>query len=112
MRQSISQRLADLAEKEPADNRVATATSALRSVTARNEVPERPNAAYLRHLILALTGDRTTPVEIQAECVELMRAINANDLTKITELVARVGRLADAEGFILPRLDREPSQGE
>lgn len=98
MRHSISQRLAELAEKEPADNRIA-----------HNEVPERPSAAYLRHLILALVADRATPSKIQAECITLMRAINSNDLPKITELVARLARLADAEGLLLPRLDNEPS---
>lgn len=80
--------------------------------TPDNEVPERPSAAYLRHLILALVADSATPMQVQAECVTLMRAINSNDLPKITELVARLARLADAEGFLLPRLDEEPSHRE
>ena len=112
MKRPVSQTLAERAEKEPAESRTAKATPALIPTSSRNEVPERPTAAYLRHLILALAGDATTPLVIQAECVKLMRAISANNLIEITELVVRLGHLADAEGFTLPRLDREPSQGE
>lgn len=108
MRQPTSQRRGHWPDKEPADSRVATITPLVGPATARNEVPERPSAAYLRHLILALIDDRTTPISIQGECVKLMRAINSNDLPKITELVVRLARLADAEGFTLPRLDKEP----
>jgi|SRR3970040_2134634 len=110
MRHSTSERLAELAKEQPADNRMATTTRPVGLATAHNEVPERPSAAYLRHLIITLVADKTTPSKIQTECVTLMRAINANDLPKITELVARLARLADAEGFTLPRLDRGRSQ--
>lgn len=112
MRHSISQRLAGLANEQPADNGMATTTRPVGLATAHNEVPERPSAAYLCHLIITLVADKTTPSRIQAECITLMGAINSNDLPKITELVARLARLADAEGFTLPRLDREPSQEE
>ena len=70
----------------------------------------RPSAAYLRQLIRHLTADATTPLTIRNECQNLMLAINANDLTEITERLAYLLRLADREGLSLPRPKTEPSR--
>lgn len=70
----------------------------------------RPRAAYLRHLILTLMGETTMPLEIRNECQNLMRAINANDLTEVVDRLAGLRRLAQAKGIQLPRPGTEPSQ--
>lgn len=105
----MKQRLAEWTETEPADDRLVRPTPPAGSNVTRNEVPERPSAAYLRNLILALIRDETRSIEIERQCIKLMRAINSNDLPQITQLVAQLGRLADDEGRTLPRLDAESS---
>ncbi len=70
----------------------------------------RPSATYLRHLIRRLIGDATTPLTIRNECHNVMLAINANDLTAITERLACLLCLADREGVSLPRPKTEPSR--
>jgi hypothetical protein len=37
-----------------------------------------------------------------------MRAINGNDLTRITHSLERIEQLAEAEGFQLPTVNTEP----
>ena len=77
---------------------------------ARDADTTRPSAAYLRHLIRTLIGDTTTSVEVRKECDKLMLAISANNLADITDRLAELRRLADAEGLQLPGARREPSR--
>ena len=112
MKRPISYALADREETELIANCRADSTSLTRPISARNRVPERPTAAYLRHVIRTLAADPTTPITIRSACDELVRAISANDLPTITDRVAGLARLADAEGIVLPRLNSGPSQRE
>jgi hypothetical protein len=50
----------------------------------------------LRHLILTLNSDASTPLEIRDECDMLMLAINANDLAAIAD---RLPRLKASRGW-------------
>lgn len=99
--------------------RVEKAATGTRTATHRRPIPfirtgdedvTRPSAAYLRYLIRRLTRDATTPLTIRNECHDLMLAINANNLTEITERLACLLRLADREGVSLPRPKTEPSR--
>lgn len=104
--------LGEQVEEAPTGTLAAKRTPSIRPTLARSEVPDRPTSAYLRHLIFTLNGDTSTPLDIRGECDMLMLVINANDLTKITDRLARLERLADAKGLQLPRLDKEPSHRE
>ena len=88
--------------------RTATQTRSITSIRTGDEEVTRPSAAYLRQLIRRLTGDATTPLTIRNECHNLMLAINANELTEITERLACLLRLADREGLSLPRPRQNP----
>ena len=88
----------------------ARQTRSVASLLVRDEEVTEPRAAHLRHLIRMLIGDTTTPLEIRKECDTLMLAINANDLTAITDCLARLRRLADTKGFTLPNLQPEPAR--
>ncbi len=68
----------------------------------------RPTPAYLRPFVRALILGATTPVTIRNECHHLMRAINGNDLTRITPCLERIEQLAEAAGFQLPTVNTEP----
>ena len=50
-------------------------------------------------------GDEQTSLALRHECDELIRAINANDLTRIVDCLSRLQGAADAEGFLLPSID-------
>jgi len=43
-------------------------------------------------------GDKTTPLEIQTECEKLMLAINANDLSRITDRLIHLGHSRRRKG--------------
>ena len=109
MKRRNSMTLGEQVEEAPTGTLAADQTPSFRSTLARSEVSDRPTAAYLRHLIVTLNCDTSTPLAIRGECEMLMLAINANDLTEITDRLARLERLADANGLKLPRLDKEPS---
>jgi hypothetical protein len=109
---TINYALADQEENLPIANHAVNSTPPTQPIPAHNDVPERPKAAYLRHLMRTLTADPTTPAAIRSACDELMRAISANDLPAITDQVAGLARLADAEGIVLPRLETEASPSE
>jgi hypothetical protein len=53
----------------------------------------------LQPFVRALILGATTPVTIRHECHHLMRAINGNDLTRITHSLERIEQLAEAAGF-------------
>ena len=109
MKRPNSMTLGEQVEEAPTETLAAKQTPSFSPTLPRSEVRDRPTAAYLRHLILTLNGDTSTPLEIRGECEKLMRAINANDLAEITDRLARLERLADVNGLKLPRLDIEPS---
>jgi len=82
-------------EKAATGTRTATQTRSIPSIRTGDEEAPRPSATYLRQLIRRLTSDATTPLTIRNECQNLMLAINANDLTEITERLACLLHLAD-----------------
>lgn len=96
-------------DEAPTGTLAAKQTPSVRPTLARSEVRDRPAAAYVRHLVLTLNGDTGTPLGSRGGRATLMLAIKANDLTRITDRLARLKRLADASGLKLPRLDKEPS---
>ena len=110
MKRPNSMTLGEQVEEAPTGTHAAKQTPSFRPTLACSEVRDRPTAAYLRHLILTLNGDTSTPLGIRGECEMLMLAINANDLTEITERLACLLRLADREGLSLPRQKKEPSR--
>ena len=109
MKRPNSMTLGEQVEEAPTGTLATKRTPSFGATLARSEVGDRPTAAYLRHLVLTLNGDPNTPREIRSECEMLMLAINANDLTEITDRLARLERRADANGLKLPRLNKEPS---
>jgi hypothetical protein len=109
MKRPNSMTLGEQVEEAPTGTPAAKQTPSFRPTLACSEVRDRPTAAYLRHLILTLNGDTSTPLGIRGECEMLMLAINANDLTEIIDRLARLERLADENGLKLPRLNKEPS---
>ena len=76
----------------------ATATVSV----SEDPVPSRPTAAYLRPLIRTLLDDAAAPSDLRERCLELMRAINANDLAEIPRRVDVLLDAARLHGLRIP----------